>query len=349
MVRVGDISLTDLSEVRSMIEPEIAARAAERAGPQQIEELEAIVVTLEARQGDPAGHVEADRSFHRAIATIAGNALLVVLMEAVGEPLMRSMALGTSIPQAIAEADIHHRAVCVAIKRRDPEGAAAAMQRHMEHVRRYVIDAETQREGAQVGEPVSGPLCGRVLVVLDGADVGADVLDMADHGLTRRLRIVGADRFENVAMILVARVDRAGHRGPQHHAPGDWRANGQDHGSERTVPREAGDLAWKARSAATCASESSRVVSRIRMRSSSRVIASGEAALAALAASSGSMRSRASQSSTRLISSYVISVVSALPHAPSMGAPPSCHGRPQRGRVPSGRAPRAPREGRCGH
>ena len=104
------------------------------------------MATLEARQGDPAGHVEADRSFHRAIAAIAGNALLVVLMEAVGEPLMRSMALGTSIPQAIAEADRYHRAVCDAIGDRDPEAAAAGMRRHME-CRRYITAAERASDG----------------------------------------------------------------------------------------------------------------------------------------------------------------------------------------------------------
>jgi GntR family transcriptional repressor for pyruvate dehydrogenase complex len=147
MVRVGDISLTDLSEVRSILEPEIAARAAGRADPEQIEELRAIMATLEARQGDPAGHVEADLSFHRTIAMIAGNALLVVLMQAIGEPLMRSMALGTRIPRAVGEADVDHLAICDAIAGRDPEGAAAAMHRHMEHVRRYVIDA-----GARVAE-----------------------------------------------------------------------------------------------------------------------------------------------------------------------------------------------------
>ncbi len=144
MVRVGDVSLTDLCEVRSIIEPEIAARAAEHAGPEQIGELESIMATLEACQGDPAGHVEADLSFHRAIATISGNALLVVLMEAVGEPLMRSMSLGTSIPRGMADADVHHRAVSDAIGRHDPEGARGAMRRHMDHVRRYVIDAEAR-------------------------------------------------------------------------------------------------------------------------------------------------------------------------------------------------------------
>lgn len=142
MVRVGDVSLTELSEVRSILEPEIAARAAERAGPEQIEQLKAIMALLEARQGDPAGHVEADLSFHRAIATIAGNALLIVLMEAIGEPIMHSMALGTRIPRAVGEADVFHRAVCDAIAEHDPEGAAAAMHRHMDHVRRYVIDAK---------------------------------------------------------------------------------------------------------------------------------------------------------------------------------------------------------------
>lgn len=148
MVRVGDISLTDLSEVRSMIEPGLAARAAERAGPRQVEDLEAIVATLEARQGDPAGHVDADRSFHRTIATIAGNALLVALMEAVGEPLMRSMALGTGIPRAIEEADLHHRAVCDAIRDHDPVAAAAAMRRHMEHIRRYVVGSQARHDGS---------------------------------------------------------------------------------------------------------------------------------------------------------------------------------------------------------
>jgi DNA-binding FadR family transcriptional regulator len=147
MVRVGDVSLTDLSEVRSIFEPEIAARAAERASREQIEELQAIMCRLEALQGDPAGHVEADRSFHRLIASIAGNTLLVALMEAVGQPLMRSMALGTSIPQAIAEADVYHRAVCDAIAGRDRANAADAMHRHMDHVRRYITAAEAAPDG----------------------------------------------------------------------------------------------------------------------------------------------------------------------------------------------------------
>jgi DNA-binding FadR family transcriptional regulator len=148
MVRVGDVSLTDLSEVRSIFEPVIAARAAAHASPEQIEELQAIMATLEARQGDPAGHVVADRSFHRLIATIAGNTLLVVLMEAVGEPLMRSMSLGTSIPRAVGEADVYHLAICDAIAGRDPEAAAAAMHRHMEHVRRYITAAERATDGS---------------------------------------------------------------------------------------------------------------------------------------------------------------------------------------------------------
>jgi DNA-binding FadR family transcriptional regulator len=148
MVRVGDVSLTDLSEVRSIFEPEIAARAAERASPEQIGQLRAIMAALEALQGDPAGHVEADRSFHRLIATIAGNSLLVALMEAVGEPLMRSMALGTSIPHAVAEADVYHLEICNAIAGRDAEGAAAAMHRHMDHVRRYITAAESVPEGS---------------------------------------------------------------------------------------------------------------------------------------------------------------------------------------------------------
>lgn len=147
MVRVGDVSLTELSEVRAIVEPEIAARAAERATPEQVEELVAIMSRLEALQDEPAGHVEADLAFHRAVARIAGNALLIVLLEAVGEPLMRSMALGTSIPRAIDEGDIYHRGVCDAIVRHDPAAAAAAMRRHMDYVRAYVDEVEAEPAG----------------------------------------------------------------------------------------------------------------------------------------------------------------------------------------------------------
>jgi DNA-binding FadR family transcriptional regulator len=156
MVRVGDVSLIELSDVRSIFEPVMAGRAAERTNPEQVEELRAIMATLESLQADPEGHVKADRSFHRAVAVIGGNALLVVLMEAVGEPLMRGMTLGTSIPQEIELADWHHRAVCDAIARRDPEGAEEAMRQHMSQVRRYIIAAEQATAARSNGAAAAG-------------------------------------------------------------------------------------------------------------------------------------------------------------------------------------------------
>ncbi len=147
MVRVGDVSLIDLNEVRSIFEPVIAARAAEHATLEQIEELQASMATLEALEDDPDRHVEADRSFHRLVAAIAGNTLLVALLEAVGEPLKRGMALGTTVPQAIEIADRHHRAVCDAIAGHDPEGAAEAMRQHMAWVRQYIVAAGQASDG----------------------------------------------------------------------------------------------------------------------------------------------------------------------------------------------------------
>jgi len=152
MVRVGDVSLAELNEVRLIVEPEIAFRAAANATAEGVRELGATLETLEARRLEPAGHVEADVAFHRQVAQLAGNALLVMLLDAVSEPLMRSMALGTGIPRAIEEGDRYHRAVYEAIKRRDPPGAMAAMQEHMDYVRSYVTGFEFE-PGSPGAEP----------------------------------------------------------------------------------------------------------------------------------------------------------------------------------------------------
>ena len=152
MVRVGDVSLAELSEVRLIVEPAIAFRAAANATAVGVRELGATLKSLEERRLDPAGHVEADVTFHRQVAQLAGNVLIVMLLDAVGEPLMRSMAFGTSIPRAIDEGDRHHRAVYEAIERRDPPGAMAAMQEHMDYVRFYITGSEPEP-----GPPGAGP------------------------------------------------------------------------------------------------------------------------------------------------------------------------------------------------
>ena len=142
MVRVGDVSLAELSEVRLIVEPAVAFRAAANATTVEVRELGATLETLEERRLDPAGHIQADVAFHRQVAQLAGNVLIVMLLDAVGEPLMRSMAFGTSIPRAIDEGDRHHRAVYEAIARGDPPAAMAAMQEHMDYVRSYITGSE---------------------------------------------------------------------------------------------------------------------------------------------------------------------------------------------------------------
>jgi len=120
LFRLARISLTQLSEARLMVEPEIARLAAERATGTDLEVLRAAV------DGQPAAK---DR-FHRLMAAAARNPVHAVLVDALSD-------LG---PRACTEDDetvtAAHKAIFAAIAAREPERARAAMATHVVDVQR---------------------------------------------------------------------------------------------------------------------------------------------------------------------------------------------------------------------
>ncbi|MGE0801783.1 MAG: FadR/GntR family transcriptional regulator [Lautropia sp.] len=89
---VGDgiEGLTQAVELRRILEPGIAALAAERRSAADVETLKQILARMEAALGVPARWIEADLDFHRAIARISGNRLIELQLEAL-EPVIRRM------------------------------------------------------------------------------------------------------------------------------------------------------------------------------------------------------------------------------------------------------------------
>jgi DNA-binding FadR family transcriptional regulator len=121
--------LRQLTETRALIEPEIAARAAQRSTKADIRELEHIHSQL-ANSASTRDAVFHDIAFHRKLAEMAGNQVLSLLLDSLAELGRESRE--TTIGNVGAHAAIaHHRTVLDALIARDSEAARTAMAHHL--------------------------------------------------------------------------------------------------------------------------------------------------------------------------------------------------------------------------
>jgi DNA-binding GntR family transcriptional regulator len=136
VVRPFDASdLLDLYDVRGLIEPHAARRAATRIGPDQLERLKELCDLAEARGADDDAAVEdqvaLNEEFHRIIVAAAQSPRL--------EAAMRAVA---GIPRAFRAAFWHddaqreqslfcHRQIVRALEKGQPRLAEAAMRMHI--------------------------------------------------------------------------------------------------------------------------------------------------------------------------------------------------------------------------
>ena len=84
----------ELTEARRVIEVQLAALAAERATPEQVEALERATERLEAAAANPYDYPEADVDFHLVLAEAAGNRYLLQAMLDIRSLLKQDMELG---------------------------------------------------------------------------------------------------------------------------------------------------------------------------------------------------------------------------------------------------------------
>ena len=126
--------IADVIEVRGLIEPALAARAAERVMPEELVELREIVEAQERKVAAGESYVEEDTRFHEIIGRAARNELLVTMLTAVFDVLRASREewLQTNA-RAHASLDAHRR-ILAALEAHDPAAAREASAGHIRAV-----------------------------------------------------------------------------------------------------------------------------------------------------------------------------------------------------------------------
>ncbi|MFZ1238182.1 MAG: FadR/GntR family transcriptional regulator [Anaerolineae bacterium] len=133
MLQNGELAFEQLNEVRTILEPEMAALAAERATPAGLTAMAALIAQPHAENVEE--HVEFDTSFHLEIAKASQNTVLLILMSSITDLLRESRRRTFQVAGELERAWECHRQVYDAIAAHDPVAARQAMADHMVQVR----------------------------------------------------------------------------------------------------------------------------------------------------------------------------------------------------------------------
>lgn len=124
-------SIRDLTEARSLIEGETAALAAARRTDEDVEALRAILEQGEATIDDPDALAKTDYAFHQKVARIAGNAFLVVMLEALSTHVRTFLAEYAKTSSEGLEVIKRHYPILSAIDNQNPDEARQQARDHI--------------------------------------------------------------------------------------------------------------------------------------------------------------------------------------------------------------------------
>lgn len=129
LILLDDLSHHELMETRMIVEPELAARAAERATTEDLVGLRRAIAAMENCRTNQE-RLEADLAFHQCIFRASGNRICHLLFNVIHRSVLTSMSkLSTRVP--LDRPLTFHKRIYAAIQQRNAEDARRQMLEHI--------------------------------------------------------------------------------------------------------------------------------------------------------------------------------------------------------------------------
>ncbi len=132
--------IADLLDVRKILEPALAARAARRATEEEIARLEDVLRRQRAKMMRGESTIEEDSEFHSVVAHAARNGVILKVLDVLMDLLRETRARSLQVEGRLQRSFAGHRRVLEAIRRRDPDAAERAVRRHLEEIESIVME-----------------------------------------------------------------------------------------------------------------------------------------------------------------------------------------------------------------
>jgi len=131
--------IAELLDVRKMLEPSLAARAAENATEEDIAEMEDILRRQREKALRGETWTEEDSEFHYAIARASRNSVVLKVLDVLMDLLRETRARALQVEGRVQRSLAGHRRLLDAIKRHDPDAAERAVKLHIEEIESVVM------------------------------------------------------------------------------------------------------------------------------------------------------------------------------------------------------------------
>ncbi len=129
-----DVNIRELYDARSLIESDVARRAAVNISDEALAKLQSILLEQEGLLDDVIGFRSSDFRFHKAIWIGSGNAFLKRIGESLNVMGLEFRKRASENTAVLARSYQDHKNLFQALKARDPEMAAKAAEKHMQNV-----------------------------------------------------------------------------------------------------------------------------------------------------------------------------------------------------------------------
>jgi GntR family transcriptional repressor for pyruvate dehydrogenase complex len=145
-IKLGFATISDVMEVRLLIEPQAAALAAARADMKDFENIERSIVDFQRRSDEHSYPTLNDLDFHLGIATASKNYLLVLLMKSLMAILFGGIGQRVLTAEDNQQIITHHFRILEAMKNRASDDARNLMLQHIQTMRGLFVNEHEQQE-----------------------------------------------------------------------------------------------------------------------------------------------------------------------------------------------------------
>ena len=142
VVKLGSAKSASLSEMRSVLEPEITRLATMRATPEDRAEIERLVLAQERELEGGDLSRKLDMEFHRCIAAAAHNNVFSIVVGAVNQAIRESILRSKRTPEMRRRVVGYHRDIFEALRSGDAELAKQIMASHVVDVQCHIESSD---------------------------------------------------------------------------------------------------------------------------------------------------------------------------------------------------------------
>jgi GntR family transcriptional repressor for pyruvate dehydrogenase complex len=154
LILLDGISMEELMDARLIVEPELAARAAERATAVDIASLRESLSRMAESEGKHGELIEEDLKFHRTIFQMADNRVCSVMFSIVHQSLHKLMEITSQMVDLQHTVKLHTR-IYNAIRKQDPVEARSRMFGHLSDAKALLLRSQEAQNNARMGDRFS--------------------------------------------------------------------------------------------------------------------------------------------------------------------------------------------------